>query len=123
MLGSSDLIAFVATVDLGRAREFYASVLGLRLVEETPFACVFDANGTTLRVTLAESVTPAGYTVLGWSVADVAAAIRALRERGVVFVRYARLEQDDLGVWRSPGGARIAWFEDPDGNTLSLSQL
>jgi catechol 2,3-dioxygenase-like lactoylglutathione lyase family enzyme len=123
VLGSSDLIAFVARVDLGRAREFYASVLGLRLVEETPFACVFDANGTTLRVTLAESVTPAGYTVLGWSVADVAATIRALRERGVVFVRYARLEQDDLGVWRSLGGARIAWFEDPDGNTLSLSQL
>jgi catechol 2,3-dioxygenase-like lactoylglutathione lyase family enzyme len=123
VLGSSDLIAFVATADLGRAREFYAGALGLRLVEETPFACVFDANGTTLRVTLAESVTPAGYTVLGWSVADVAAAIRALRERGVVFVRYARLEQDDLGVWRSPGGARIAWFEDPDGNTLSLSQL
>jgi catechol 2,3-dioxygenase-like lactoylglutathione lyase family enzyme len=123
VLGSSDLIAFVATADLGRAREFYAGALGFRLVEETPFACVFDANGTTLRVTLAESVTPAGYTVLGWSVADVAAAIRALRERGVVFVRYARLEQDDLGVWRSLGGARIAWFEDPDGNTLSLSQL
>jgi catechol 2,3-dioxygenase-like lactoylglutathione lyase family enzyme len=123
VLGSSDLIAFVATTDLCRAREFYAGVLGLRLVEETPFACVFDANGTTLRVTLAESVTPAGYTVLGWSVADVAAAIRALRERGVVFVRYARLEQDDLGVWRAPDGARVAWFEDPDGNTLSLAQL
>jgi len=123
MLASSQLVAFVSTMDPQRSRRFYESTLGLRLVEETPFACVFDAAGTQLRVTRVGSLTPAPFTVLGWHVADVEAAVAALVDRSVAFFRYEGMVQDDLGIWTSPSGARIAWFHDPDGNVLSLTQL
>jgi catechol 2,3-dioxygenase-like lactoylglutathione lyase family enzyme len=122
VLAGDDLIAFVATGDPARARAFYGDTLGLELVEETPFAVVFSVGATMLRVTVVDAVIAAPYTVLGWAVADIAARVRELGERGVAFERYAGLEQDELGVWRSPSGARIAWFKDPDGNTLSLTQ-
>jgi len=115
MLDSSDLVAFVAATDLRRARAFYEQKLGLRVLEHNDFACVLDANGTTLRVTAVPEVRRAGYTVLGWRVRDIAAAVRDLAARDVTFLR-----QD--GIWTAPTGARVAWFADPDGNTLSLTQ-
>lgn len=123
MLSSCDVIAFVGTARPEEARAFYSEVLGLRLVSDDPFALVYDANGTTLRVTKADTVDPAPHTVLGWRVDDIAAAVRGLVARGVAFSRYEVLEQDELGIWTAPGGAaRVAWFKDPDGNTLSLTQ-
>jgi catechol 2,3-dioxygenase-like lactoylglutathione lyase family enzyme len=122
MLGSSDLVAFAASADLSRARAFYEGVLGLPVVDQDDFACVFDANGTMLRVTAVREVSPAGYTVLGWRVADIEAAVRGLSARGVAFSRFDGMEQDDNGIWTSPGGAKVAWFTDPDGNVLSLTQ-
>ncbi len=122
MLAGAPLVAFLATVDAARARGFFEDVLGLRLVEETPFALVFDAAGTTVRIQRVKELTPHPFTALGWEVADLPAAIRALVERGVVFERYGFFDQDELGIWTAPGGgARVAWFKDPDGNTLSLS--
>ena len=123
MLGSSPVIAFVATTDPGRAKAFYAGALGLRLTGEDPFALVFDAGGTMLRVATAPAVKPAGYTVLGWQVRDIDRAVRDLAGKGVAFQRYDGMPQDDQGIWTSPGGARIAWFLDPDGNTLSLTEF
>jgi catechol 2,3-dioxygenase-like lactoylglutathione lyase family enzyme len=122
MLGSSDLVAFTASADLPRARAFYQGVLGLPLVEQDDFACVFDANGTMLRVTAVREVSPAGYTVLGWRVADIGAAVAGLSARGVAFSRFDGMDQDDNGIWTTPGGAKVAWFTDPDGNVLSLTQ-
>ena len=122
MLGSRDVVAFVATRDSDRARAFYEGVLGLRVVADEPFALVLDANGTTLRVQKVQDLAPARHTALGWLVPDVAAAVRQLSARGVVFERYPGLPQDDLGVCTFPGGARVAWFRDPDGNTLSLTE-
>lgn len=122
MLASVPLVAFAAASDLDRAREFYAGTLGLPLVEATPFAVVFDAAGTTLRVTLVDAPAKAPYTVLGWTVPDIAATVLGLAGNGVAFARYDGMEQDDLGVWTAPGGARVAWFTDPDGNTLSVTQ-
>ena len=122
MLGSSDVVAFVATTNADRAREFYGGVLGLRLVADEPFALVFDAHGTTLRVQKVQELAPARYTVLGWLVPDVAAAVAQLAAEGVAFVRYPGLPQDALGVCTFPGGGRVAWFKDPDGNTLSLTE-
>jgi catechol 2,3-dioxygenase-like lactoylglutathione lyase family enzyme len=121
-LGSRKLIAFVATLDPARAKDFYGRVLGLRLTSEDTFALVFDANGTTLRVSVVRELAPAGYTVLGWLVPDVRQAVRELTERSVVFQRFDGLEQDELGIWSAPGGAKVAWFRDPDGNTLSVTQ-
>jgi catechol 2,3-dioxygenase-like lactoylglutathione lyase family enzyme len=122
VLGSTPLVAFLAAADLARARAFYEGTLGLAVVEETPFACVFDAGGTSLRITRVEEVLAAPHTVAGWEVADLAAALRELAARDVAVRRYEGLDQDDDGIWRAPSGTRVAWFADPDGNVLSLSQ-
>jgi catechol 2,3-dioxygenase-like lactoylglutathione lyase family enzyme len=123
MLGSADLVAFAAAADLERARAFYESVLGLHLVEQTPYACVFDADGTMLRITAVPDVSRPGYTVLGWRVADIGKVTAELGRRGVAFIRYDGMEQDDSAIWTTPAGDKVAWFTDPDGNTLSLSQF
>jgi catechol 2,3-dioxygenase-like lactoylglutathione lyase family enzyme len=122
MLGSAPLVAFAGATDLGRSRAFYEERLGLSLVSTGEHACVFDCAGTELRLTLVGSVAAAPYTVVGWGVPDIADAVRELAGRGVEFVRYPALQQDALGIWRAPSGARVAWFRDPDGNTLSLTQ-
>ena len=122
MLDSSDLVAFVAATDLDRARAFYEQKLGLPVVEHDDFACVLNENGTTLRVTAAPKVAQPGYSVLGWRVGDIAAAVRDLAARGVTFLRYDGMNQDQGGIWTAPSGAKVAWFADPDGNTLSLTQ-
>jgi catechol 2,3-dioxygenase-like lactoylglutathione lyase family enzyme len=122
MLESSDLVAFVAAVDLRRARTFYEATLGLPVLEHNDFACVLDAHGTKVRVTAVHVVARGGYTVLGWQVADIEAEIRDLSARGVAFLRYDGMSQDDHGIWTTPAGEKVAWFADPDGNTLSLTQ-
>lgn len=123
-LASSSLVAFVGVCDPDRAKRFYRDTLGLRLVsEELPFALVFDVQGTMLRVTVVPEVKPAKFTVLGWKVPDIQAAVSSLDKEGVEFQRYAGLQQDGLGIWTSPNGARVAWFHDPDGNILSVTQL
>ncbi len=122
MLASSKVVAFIATGDAARAKAFYGEVLGLRLLSEDDFAVVFDANGTTLRVAIVREVVPAPYTVLGWDVEDVAATARRLSAAGVDFERYAWLQQDELGIWSAPSGAKVAWFKDLYGNVLSVSQ-
>jgi catechol 2,3-dioxygenase-like lactoylglutathione lyase family enzyme len=118
-----DPIAFLPTTDPARARGFYAGTLGLELVDENQFALVFRAGETMLRVTTVAAFQPQPFTVLGWQVPDVEEAIRTLSARGVTFERFDGMEQDALGVWTSPVGGRIAWFKDPDGNTLSVAQL
>ena len=123
MLSDGQLMAFVSTTDLDRAREFYADILGLTLVEQSPFACVFSVHGTTLRVTRADAVDPRPYTVLGWIVADIERELQALADRDVTFHRYEGMAQSEAGVWTTPGGDRVAWFSDTDGNVLSLTQF
>lgn len=123
MLSEATIVAFTATTQPDRAREFFERTLGLRLVKEDDFAIVFDANGIMLRVQKVPEHTAPNYTVLGWDVADIRAEIQELTARGVRFERYGWFEQDELGIWTAPSGARIAWFKDPDGNTLSLTQF
>ena len=122
MLESSDLVAFVPSADLGQARVFYEQTLGLPVLEHNDFACVLDANGTMLRVTAVGQVAHAGYTVLGWRVSDIAACVRDLAAKGVTLLRYEGMSQDHDGIWTTPSGEKVAWFADPDGNTLSLTQ-
>jgi len=122
-LATSRLVAFLATTDAARARAFYTDVVGLGLVSEDPFALVLDAHGTMLRVQKVEKLIPPGHTALGWQVTDLGVTVGELEKKGVVFERYGFLEQDDRGVWTSPSGAKIAWFKDPDGNTLSLTEM
>jgi len=122
-LGNYNIVGFVAIVDVERAKQFYRDTLGLRLVsEEPPFALVFEAHGIMLRLGMGKELPPARGTVLGWQVPDIVAAVRDLEQAGVRFERYDFAKQDDLGVWTTPTGAKVAWFKDPDGNILSLSE-
>jgi catechol 2,3-dioxygenase-like lactoylglutathione lyase family enzyme len=122
-LSTQKIVAFAATTSAAKARKFYRDKLGLRLVDDGPFALVFDAKGTMLRVQLVDAVTPPKYTVLGWDVKDIEKTIARLKKARVTFNRYPGMGQDRLGIWTSPSGARIAWFTDPDGNTLSLTEF
>jgi catechol 2,3-dioxygenase-like lactoylglutathione lyase family enzyme len=123
MLTDSRLVAFAATTDFERARHFYEGVLGLRVTAADEFALVFDAAGTMLRVAKVEQVVVAPYTLLGWAVEDIQTRVQGLAAQGVRFQRYPWIAQDDLGVWTTPDGTQVAWFQDPDGNTLSLAQF
>ena len=123
MLRTAPIVAFLGVRDLAAARAFYEGALDLALAEETDFALVFDAAGATLRVTRVPEVAAAPYTVAGWTVDDGPATVRALAARGVAFAEFDGVEQDTDLIWRAPGGALVAWFRDPDGNLLSLTQL
>jgi catechol 2,3-dioxygenase-like lactoylglutathione lyase family enzyme len=123
MLGNTPIIGFIPTLDFDKARAFYVDKLGLRFVENDGFAMVLDANGTMIRVAKVQpDFEPAQFTILGWEVSEIENAVSGLTEKGVVFERYGFFEQDPLGIWAAPGGAKVAWFKDPDGNVLSVSQ-
>ena len=121
MLGSINIVAFVPTKDAEKARAFYESVLGLRFVKDDGFALVLDANGIMVRIARAE-FTPAPFTILGWQVIDIEEVVDGLVAKGVQFERFGFFEQDPLGIWTAPTGDKVAWFKDPDGNVLSVSQ-
>ncbi len=121
LLDSASVIGFIPTTDFRRAKAFYEGKLGLRFVSRDAFALVLESGGTTVRIAKAPGFKPAGFTILGWRVSDIAAAVAALAARGIVFERYSWMQQDAAGIWTAPDGARVAWFKDPDGNVLSLS--
>jgi len=122
MLAGAKLIAFAAISDADRARQFYCGLLGLDLREETEFALVLDAAGVELRLQKVGEVLAPPYTSLGWQVDAIDETVAALAASGIAFEKFPFLEQDANNIWASPSGARIAWFRDPDGNLLSLTQ-
>lgn len=115
-------VSFIATDHPDSARTFYVNVLGLTLREASPFALVFADGDHELRVQIVAEFEPAPYTAYGWFVADISKEMRDLSSKGVEFQRFAPLTQDELGVWTAPGGHKIAWFKDPAGNILSLTE-
>jgi catechol 2,3-dioxygenase-like lactoylglutathione lyase family enzyme len=123
MLNSRQIVAFVPTKRVNEARAFYKEVLGLRFVSEDSFALMFDADGTMLRVSIVPDFKPHPFTILGWQVPNIQEAVSDLRAKGVTFEHFGFAEQDVQGIWSAPGGAKVAWFKDPDGNVLSLTQL
>ncbi|MDJ0978788.1 MAG: VOC family protein [Erythrobacter sp.] len=116
-------ILFTATTKPDEARDFYTQVMGFALTEDSPFSLSFDACGTMLRVQKVQDFTPLPFTLFGWQVDDIAAKIDELHGRGAVFERFDFMGQDERGVWTAADGAKVAWFKDPDGNTLSLSEF
>ncbi len=123
MLGAQQLVAFVSTVDAQRAQAFYRDALGLRVISQDEYALVFDANGTPLRVTIAPKVDPAPYTVLGWHVDRIDSVLDGFEKAGIPPLRFDFMNQDARGIWTSPSRAKVVWFNDPDGNVLSLTQF
>ena len=122
MLATRKMVGFVPTKDSAAAREFYEGKLGFEFVSDDPFALVMKAGESKIRIAKAKNFTPAPYTVLGWEVQDIVAIVQWLTERGVVFEKYPFVEDQELGIWTAPGGHRVAWFKDPDGNVLSVGQ-
>ena len=122
MLASRNLVAFLAVRNADNARAFYRDKLGLPLISEDRFALVFNANGTMLRVTPVGEIPAVRWTVLGWEVPDIEAAVRELKDSGIQFEHFGGMGQDELGIWTAPTGDKVAWFRDLDGNTLSVSQ-
>jgi catechol 2,3-dioxygenase-like lactoylglutathione lyase family enzyme len=122
MLGNTTLTAFVATSNPDRCKRFYEELLGLRLVTDDQFALTFECNGAELRIQKVQKLQPQPFTALGWKVTGIRDLATALAAKGIEFERYSFLPQDDRGIWTAPGGTQVAWFKDPDGNLLSLSE-
>jgi predicted enzyme related to lactoylglutathione lyase len=122
MLANETLKSFVPTVKPAEAKVFYQDVLGLKLLSEDKYALEFEANGQLLRVITVPELKPHAFTALGWNVKNIEATIHALNNKGVFCEKYDFIPQDDLGVWTSPSGAKVAWFKDADGNILSLTE-
>lgn len=116
-------ILFLATADAERSRNFYQRVLGLDFVADEPPALVFQVGHSMLRIQKVDHVQPAPYTAMGWAVSDIRRTVQHLREAGVVFQRYEGMKQDEDDIWHAPSGAFVAWFRDPDGHVLSLTQF
>jgi catechol 2,3-dioxygenase-like lactoylglutathione lyase family enzyme len=121
MLSNHRLKAFVSTTTPDKARQFYIDKLGLKLLSEDHFGLECESNGAHLRITIVEKLTTQPFTVLGWDTMDIVSTVKQLTEKGIKFEKFSFIEQDDLGIWTAPGGTRVAWFKDPDGNLLSLS--
>ena len=122
MILTGQPVLFIATARPAESRHFYETVLKLSCLSDTSFAMVFDLGTTTLRIQKVESVPEVPYTVLGWEITDIRNCVDELTDQGVQFESYAGLPQDDSGIWMSPAGASVAWFKDPNGNTLSLTE-
>jgi catechol 2,3-dioxygenase-like lactoylglutathione lyase family enzyme len=129
MLADTPIVAFIPALDPARARAVYQDTLGLRFVSDDNFALVFECAGTSIRIVRVSTLTPFPFTLLGWHVPDLEASVTALTARGIQFLQFSGLDQTPAGIWTAPGqngapgsGARVAWFHDPDGNILSLSQ-
>lgn len=122
MLGAINIVAFVPIKDSDKARAFYEGVLGLRFVKDDGFALVFDANGITVRAAKTKDFTPAQFTILGWQVKGIESVVSDLAKKGVHFEIFGFFKQDEHGIWTAPTGDKVAWFKDPDGNILSVSE-
>lgn len=123
MLTNQEPVSFIATIDAANSRVFYEETLGLKLVADEGFALIFDLNGHKLRIVKVDELSTAAHTVLGWYVENIEKTIKDLNARGIVFEMYDGMQQDQFGIWVSPSGAKVAWFKDPDGNNLSITQI
>ncbi len=122
MLAASKIISFVSTRDYDKARAFYEGKLGFQFVSLDQFGLVVKAGPNMIRIGKVPDFKPAQGTALGWEVQDIEAAVAWLKERGVALEDYPFIQDHKLGIWTAPNGNRVAWFKDPDGNVLSVSQ-
>ena len=110
--------------DIGAARDFYGTVLGLDL-EENMGGLGFTIGGQQVFIYPKDDHQPASFTVLNLVVDSIDTAIDELTAKGVVFERYDDMPapQDEKGVLRGKAagmGPDIAWFKDPAGNVLAV---
>jgi catechol 2,3-dioxygenase-like lactoylglutathione lyase family enzyme len=123
VLSDAKLVAFIGTQNPDQARAFYEGTLGLTFLADEPYALVFDSNGTMLRIAKVKEIAPQPFTVLGWHVDDLEVEMARLESLGVVFERYRLVGEENHAIVCFPDGTRVAWFKDPDGNNLSLTEF
>ena len=116
------LVTFLVTTNADAAIGFYRDTLGMKFIRDDGFALVFETVGVTLRIAKVPEFTPAQHTVLGWEADNIAATVDELAAKGVTFTHYPNMGQDERGICTFPNGDKVAWFKDPDGNVLSISQ-
>ncbi len=121
-LSQQKLVGFVITTDYDRARDFYEHKLGFQFVSLDQYALVMRTASNMIRIVKLKEFNPARYTVLGWEVDDIEAIVSSLGRQGVTFEDYPFIQDHERRIWTAPGGDKIAWFKDPDGNVLSVSQ-
>lgn len=123
MLASMPMNGFVPTKDASKARAFYEGVLGFELVGDNEYVATYRAGANKIMLQKGAEEPPLQRTIVGWEVTGIRDVVSELTKRGVVFLRLGLdwMQQDDLGIWESPEG-KVAWFKDPDGNTLSVSE-
>jgi catechol 2,3-dioxygenase-like lactoylglutathione lyase family enzyme len=122
MLASMNMMGFLLTKDYAKARAFYEGRLAFEFVSLDQFALVMQAGQNMIRIVKVPTFTPLESTVLGWQVGDIEAVVHWLAKRGVEFDKYPFVQDKERGIWTAPGGSKVAWFKDPDGNVLSVSQ-
>jgi catechol 2,3-dioxygenase-like lactoylglutathione lyase family enzyme len=122
MLASGKMVGFVPTKDYDQARAFYEGKLGFEFVSLDQYALVVSVGGHMIRIVKVPSFIPVQATILGWEVDRIEAVVTWLRDRGVVLEKYPFAQDRELGIWTTPSGEKVAWFKDPDGNILSISQ-
>lgn len=122
MLTSGKLVGFVPTRDYDKARAFYENQLEFEFVSLDQYALVMNAGGHMIRITKVPNFAPLQGTILGWEVQDIRAVAAWLTSRGVNLEKYPFVQDRELGIWTTPNGDMVAWFKDPDGNILSISQ-
>jgi len=122
MLNTAKMVGFVITTDYDKARAFYEGKLGFQFVSQDQFALVVRAGAHNIRISRTAEFEPRQSTVLGWEVTDIEAAAAWLKQQGVETEKYAFVQDKEHGIWSTPGGDKVAWFKDPDGNVLSVSQ-
>jgi predicted enzyme related to lactoylglutathione lyase len=122
-LSKSNIISFIPSTDLEVSAEFYSEKLGLKLMKSDEYALEYELKETILRIAKASEVAKTSYTVLGWEVGDIFSTVEELNKKGVEFIFYEGMSQDVNGICSFPNGGKVAWFNDPDENTLSITQL
>lgn len=116
------VVTFLMTLNPATALQFYRDTLGLKYLRDDGFALMFEMDGVMLRIAKAGQFTPALHTVLGWEVDDIGATVDRMTAKGIAFERYPNMGQDERAICTFPNGDCVAWFKDPDGNLLSISQ-
>jgi catechol 2,3-dioxygenase-like lactoylglutathione lyase family enzyme len=122
MLAAMDMVGFLLTKDYEKARAFYEGNLGFEFVSLDQFALVMQAGKSMIRIVKVPTFTPLQSTVLGWQVGDIGVMVDWLTNRGVTFEKYPFVQDKERGIWTAPDGSKVAWFKDPDGNVLGVSE-
>ena len=122
MLATAKMVGFFLIKDYEKSKAFFETKLGFKFISLDQFALVMSTGGHNIRIVKVPNFTPLQSTVLGWDVADIQAVVIWLKQQGVTCEKYPFVQDQDLGIWSAPGGAKVAWFKDPDGNVLSVSQ-